>query len=107
MIIIGDAAHAASPSSGQGASMAIEDGVVLARALGAHADVDAAFRAFEAERRDRVQRVVALGRRNGTGKTPGPLGRAIRDFFLRRVMAHVAKKGGEELRWLYDYRAAA
>lgn len=32
-IIIGDAAHAASPSSGQGASLAIEDGVMLARCL--------------------------------------------------------------------------
>jgi hypothetical protein len=33
MIIIGDAAHAASPSSGQGASMAIKDAVVLAKCL--------------------------------------------------------------------------
>jgi 2-polyprenyl-6-methoxyphenol hydroxylase-like FAD-dependent oxidoreductase len=31
--VIGDAAHAPSPSSGQGASMAIEDAVVLAKAL--------------------------------------------------------------------------
>ena len=33
MIIVGDAAHATSPSSGQGASMAIEDAVVLAKCL--------------------------------------------------------------------------
>ena len=33
MIIIGDAAHAPSPSSGQGASMALEDGVMLAKCL--------------------------------------------------------------------------
>lgn len=30
VVIIGDAAHAVSPSAGQGASMAIEDGVILA-----------------------------------------------------------------------------
>jgi 2-polyprenyl-6-methoxyphenol hydroxylase-like FAD-dependent oxidoreductase len=33
MIVIGDAAHATSPSSGQGASMAIEDAVVLAKCV--------------------------------------------------------------------------
>jgi len=33
MIIIGDAAHAASPATGQGASMALEDAVVLAKTL--------------------------------------------------------------------------
>ena len=32
-VVIGDAAHAPSPSSGQGASMALEDAVVLAQAL--------------------------------------------------------------------------
>jgi hypothetical protein len=33
MIDLGDAAHATSPSSGQGASLAIEDAVVLAKCL--------------------------------------------------------------------------
>jgi energy-coupling factor transporter ATP-binding protein EcfA2 len=33
MIVIGDAAHAPTPSSGQGASLAIEDAVVLAKRL--------------------------------------------------------------------------
>ena len=33
MVIIGDAAHAPSPSSGQGASMAMEHAVVLAKCL--------------------------------------------------------------------------
>src|SRR5690606_8630800 len=33
MVILGDAAHAPSPTSGQGASMAAEDGVILAKAL--------------------------------------------------------------------------
>ena len=36
MVVIGDAAHAPSPSSGQGASMALEDAVVLAQALRDH-----------------------------------------------------------------------
>jgi 2-polyprenyl-6-methoxyphenol hydroxylase-like FAD-dependent oxidoreductase len=47
MAIIGDAAHAPSPSSGQGASMAIEDGVVLAQCLKEVRGIDAAFTTFE------------------------------------------------------------
>ncbi|MDF2746843.1 MAG: FAD-dependent pyridine nucleotide-disulfide oxidoreductase, partial [Propionibacteriaceae bacterium] len=47
MVIIGDAAHAPSPSSGQGASIALEDAVVLAQSLRDHADVPAAFAAYE------------------------------------------------------------
>jgi 2-polyprenyl-6-methoxyphenol hydroxylase-like FAD-dependent oxidoreductase len=33
MLIIGDAAHAASPATGQGASMALEDAVILAKSF--------------------------------------------------------------------------
>ncbi|MFF9479833.1 FAD-dependent monooxygenase [Streptomyces sp. NPDC014733] len=62
LVILGDAAHAAAPNAAQGASMAIEDGVVLARALRDHADAPTAhtaFAAFEAARRERVEKVVA------------------------------------------------
>ena len=47
MVIIGDAAHATAPSSGQGASMAIEDAVVLARCLRDLPDTGQAFAAYE------------------------------------------------------------
>lgn len=33
MVLVGDAAHVTSPSSGQGASLAIEDALMLARCL--------------------------------------------------------------------------
>ena len=51
MIVIGDAAHAPSPSSGQGASMAFEDAVVLAQCLRDSRDRQGAFAAFERLRR--------------------------------------------------------
>ena len=51
MLIIGDAAHAPAPSSGQGASMAMEDGVVLAMALRDAPSIDEAFVAYERARR--------------------------------------------------------
>jgi 2-polyprenyl-6-methoxyphenol hydroxylase-like FAD-dependent oxidoreductase len=69
MIVIGDAAHAASPSSTQGASMAIEDGVVLAQCLRDIPRVPDALKAFEHIRRERVERVVESG---ASGENPAP-----------------------------------
>lgn len=54
-LIIGDAAHAASPATGQGASMALEDAVVLAKALRDMPDLDGALSLYEACRRPRVE----------------------------------------------------
>lgn len=57
-LLIGDAAHAASPATGQGASMAAEDAVVLAKALRDRNGVDAALTAYERVRRHRVEENV-------------------------------------------------
>ncbi|HZW88240.1 MAG TPA: NAD(P)/FAD-dependent oxidoreductase, partial [Myxococcaceae bacterium] len=45
-VLVGDAAHATSPSSGQGASLAAEDAVELARCLRDVPDLGAAFHAY-------------------------------------------------------------
>ncbi|WP_163506119.1 FAD-dependent monooxygenase [Fodinicola acaciae] len=58
MIIVGDAAHAASPSAAQGASMAAEDAVVLAKCLRDIPEISRAFQTYERLRRPRVQLVV-------------------------------------------------
>ncbi len=52
MTIAGDAAHAASPAAAQGASMAIEDAVVLAKCLRDIADPATAFDTYERHRRE-------------------------------------------------------
>ncbi len=77
MVIVGDAAHATSPSSGQGASQAIEDAVVLARCLRDVDPVPRALATFESLRRERVERVVEQGRRNGDFKTLGWFQRTV------------------------------
>lgn len=59
MVLVGDAAHAASPAAGQGASMALEDSVVFAQCLRDFPDFPAAFAAYEQLRRARVERLVA------------------------------------------------
>ena len=102
MVIVGDAAHATSPSSGQGASMAIEDAVVLGKCLRDLPDTAAAFAAFERLRRGRVERVVAQGKRNGDGKAPGAGGAFVRDLILPVVLRQVEKRNA--LAWMYDHR---
>jgi 2-polyprenyl-6-methoxyphenol hydroxylase-like FAD-dependent oxidoreductase len=55
VVLIGDAAHATSPNMAQGASMAIEDALVLAEALATHATAPSALTTFEARRAPRVR----------------------------------------------------
>ncbi|MCP2169878.1 FAD-dependent monooxygenase [Goodfellowiella coeruleoviolacea] len=55
--LLGDAAHAMTPNLGQGAGQALEDAVVLGKAV-ASADVTAALAAYDRSRRPRTQRVV-------------------------------------------------
>jgi 2-polyprenyl-6-methoxyphenol hydroxylase-like FAD-dependent oxidoreductase len=102
MIVIGDAAHAPAPSSGQGASMALEDAVLLARFLGEAESINAGFVGFEASRRDRVERIVAQGARSSSSKTPGRVGGAVRDAILRLVFRYAITD--RSLAWMYDYR---
>jgi len=102
LIIIGDAAHAPAPTSGQGASMAIEDGIVLAHALRAGSTIPKAFKAYEEQRRERVEKIVAWGARGSGHKVPGPFGRFARDVILRLLFRYVITD--KSLGWMYDYR---
>ena len=92
-VLVGDAAHAPSPSSGQGAAMALEDAVVLGRCLARHArgGLPASDRgplaAYEQARRRRVEAVVRAGARSSSAKIPGPVGRVVQESLLRVVFA--------------------
>jgi 2-polyprenyl-6-methoxyphenol hydroxylase-like FAD-dependent oxidoreductase len=103
MVIVGDAAHAASPASGQGASMAIEDAVVLARCLRDMQDTQQAFVAYEQLRRGRVERVVATGARSSSGKAAGPIARVLRDLMLPVILKRVAGNSERSLAWMYNH----
>jgi 2-polyprenyl-6-methoxyphenol hydroxylase-like FAD-dependent oxidoreductase len=58
VLLLGDAAHATTPHLGQGAGMAIEDGLVLADELARHADIPAALDAWFHRRFDRCAYIV-------------------------------------------------
>ncbi|XAS72064.1 NAD(P)/FAD-dependent oxidoreductase [Micrococcaceae bacterium Sec5.1] len=110
MVLVGDAAHASSPSSGQGASMAIEDAVILGRALrGATRDdtergsLPARFAAYEAERRPRAETVVAWGRRNSEPKVRNQFTRVFQDLAMRAIFRGLARKAADNFDWLYGH----
>ena len=102
MVLVGDAAHAPSPSSGQGASMALEDAVVLATSLRDAATVEDALAAYERARRDRVERIVAAGARSSSSKIPGRVGRTVRDAMMRLVFRFVVTERSSA--WITGYR---
>jgi 2-polyprenyl-6-methoxyphenol hydroxylase-like FAD-dependent oxidoreductase len=99
-LLIGDAAHATSPHAGQGASVALEDALRLALQLQQEQDLATAFQSFESERRPRVERVVALARRNGNQKREfGRAGAWVRDRLLKLLIPFNSND------WLFDYDA--
>ena len=101
MVIIGDAAHATSPSSGQGASMAIEDAIVLAKCLRDCDCIPQALATYERLRRKRVERVVAYSARVGQSKTLGAVGRWLRDLMMPFALKVFASPSAQA--WLYAY----
>lgn len=103
MVVIGDAAHATSPSSGQGASMAIEDAVILAKCLRDRPTPASAFTAYERLRRERVERVVAAGARWSNTKVANPVKRVFRDLAMPLFLKRAAGDGAESLTWVHRY----
>ncbi|WP_395689672.1 FAD-dependent monooxygenase [Aestuariivirga sp.] len=65
LTLIGDAAHATLPFLAQGAMMALEDAVVLSKALSREPLPASAFAAYEQARRPRTRRIQAESRRMG------------------------------------------
>jgi 2-polyprenyl-6-methoxyphenol hydroxylase-like FAD-dependent oxidoreductase len=63
LVLLGDAAHATTPSVGQGAAQAIEDAVVLGDRLDHSHDLPAALEEYESLRRPRTRRVLKLSLR--------------------------------------------
>ncbi|MEQ7011298.1 FAD-dependent monooxygenase [Actinopolymorpha sp. B17G11] len=102
IVLLGDAAHAISPTSGQGASLAIEDGVVLAKCLRDQPDTGAALAAFEALRRRRVEKLITRAKRTSDQKIPGRVSGLIRDRIVIPLVARQAARSTSD--WVHDYR---
>jgi 2-polyprenyl-6-methoxyphenol hydroxylase-like FAD-dependent oxidoreductase len=97
-VLIGDAAHPVG--AGQGASMGIEDAVVLARELHRTTDVPSALSAFADLRRARLGKLSKTASRNRDAKTAGPLAARLRDLVMPITFNRFYEKATG---WLYDY----
>jgi 2-polyprenyl-6-methoxyphenol hydroxylase-like FAD-dependent oxidoreductase len=109
MVVIGDAAHAPSPSSGQGASLAIESAIELARCL-RDLPTPAALAAYEKLRRSRVELVAKRATRTNNTKTLGPLAMAIMSRTMPlalKTFLTPEKMLGPEQRYHIDWAADA
>ncbi|SFI40613.1 FAD-dependent monooxygenase [Bradyrhizobium sp. Gha] len=104
-LLIGDAAHATSPHAGQGASLALEDAMRLARLMQEGQELTATFQAFEAERRPRAEKIVAIARRNGNNKRElSAAGAFIRNQMIKLLLPLGSKS--MDFMYAYDARAA-
>ena len=101
MIVVGDAAHAPSPTSGQGASLSVEDAVLLATSLRDIQPAAAAFTHFETVRRPRVEKIIKAAARINNNKAPGPAGRLLRDRMLPVILRATAN--AKSAREVYDH----
>src|SRR3569833_2899921 len=99
MVLAGDSAHAPSSSSGQGASLAIESAVQLARCL-RDLPYEEAFAAYEALRRPRVEKIIEdIAQTNGA-MTAGPVSRVL-NAWTRRIFARPTAP--EKAAWIFDH----
>ncbi|MFC7622602.1 FAD-dependent oxidoreductase [Microlunatus sp. GCM10028923] len=107
LVLVGDAVHAPSNSSGQGASLAVESAVQLARCLRDLPDPGSAFAAYEELRRARVEGVAARARKLNHSKTPGPLARRLMSVLMPMMIKRMDPEQtlGVEQRYRIDWDA--
>jgi 2-polyprenyl-6-methoxyphenol hydroxylase-like FAD-dependent oxidoreductase len=103
MVLVGDAAHAPSSSSGQGASLAAESAVELARCLRDLPDLASAFAAYERLRRPRVEKVAAYAQRTNNQKAAGPVASFVMSLLMPIAM-RTFMKPEKMFGWMHGYR---
>ncbi|MFI0454323.1 FAD-dependent oxidoreductase [Actinomadura sp. 6N118] len=102
IVLVGDSGHPVG--AGQGASMAIEDAVVLARSLEDAPDVPAALAAYDAARRKRIAKLVKSASANRDAKTAGPVGRRLRNAVMPVFVKLFYERATA---WLFTHEVAA
>ena len=95
--LLGDAAHAMPPFTGQGAVLALEDAVVLGRAAGVSDDPDDALQRYQRARHPRATAGLAMSRSRAELYFADEPAEQIRAL----------GQGMAELRTLYDYDAGS
>ena len=99
--LIGDAVHATSSFTGQGAAMAMDDAVVFAMCLRDIPQLNQAFTKFEKLRKKRVERMVKTSQQSDKFMTTtNPIGKLFRKLLLSYSIKSYTKK----LDWIFSYK---
>ena len=98
LVLVGDAAYPVG--AGQGASMAMEDAVALARALATAPGIAAGLAAFDGQRRPRSGKLAKTEAANRDAKIAGPIASRMRELIMPHVFSRFFEKATA---WLYDY----
>ena len=106
--LIGDAAHASPPTSGQGASLALEDAMIIGdiiRTGGSPRDV---VPELARRRTRRVTKIAHQGAALDRAKLLGPFGSFVRDHVILPVADRRAfRTGTSPAAWMYDFTIAS
>ncbi len=103
VVLMGDAAHAISPSSGQGASLALEDAGVLAKCLRDIPDLEQTLATYEHLRRERAIKMYKVGVQGDSGKhMVRPIQQWFRDLLSPIFLKLFASPKASN--WMYSYR---
>lgn len=110
MVLVGDSVHAPSSSSGQGASLAIESAIQLARCLRDIPKPSDAFARYEQLRRGRVENVAANAAKANRQKASGPLAKAFMHIMMPialKTFFNPAKMFNSQHSYRIDWDASA
>lgn len=101
--LLGDAAHPTLPTLAQGANMAIEDGLVLARCLRLDEPISSTLRRYEAARVPRTSKIVRSSTENARRFQDDRLGGADASAYVDKEWHPDAI--AERYNWLFEYDA--
>ncbi len=105
--ILGDAAHPTLPFMAQGANLALEDAFVMARCLDDDPSVHFGLKAYQAERRSRVNRAIEAANRNAVNYHLTGIKRRVAHAGLRTMAQLTPNLFLGRYDWLYNYDVTA
>ena len=90
-----------TPHAGQGASLALESSIVLAKCMRDIPETQKAFAKYQQLRKPRVEKMVLLARKQGKFSTmQNPMMKWLRAKFL----SYMTKRGSSQFDEIYGYR---